>query len=100
MSEDDLKELLTDPKQGVTVGKSSSTFKYYYGADWNAFRICAHMEDQGAFENINGTETGSKPATSGLEPKDDSAYTHCVAQGVDPWNDKITVKEIKVDSAG
>ena len=94
MSESDLADLLTDPKQGVAVGKSGSkTFQYYYGANWNAFRVCAHMEDQGAFEHINGTDDGAKIEGAPVV-KDDSAYTHCVAQGVDPWNTAIAVKPI------
>lgn len=73
----ELYELLSDPKQGATIG--SNEFQYYYIASTDGFKVCAHMEDQGAFENMNANNTGV--ITSSVEAGENTSHMHCVVHG-------------------
>ena len=78
-SDEELAELLSDPKQGATIGSENKTFQYYYAADTKAFKVCTYLEDQGAFEKLNATSDGT--LSNSLDSGDDTAYMHCVTHG-------------------
>lgn len=78
MSDQELYDVLTDPKQGVEL-TGGKPFEYYYVAKPHGFKVCARMEDQGAFENINATDSG---VMQKIEASDgESANMHCIVQG-------------------
>jgi len=87
-----LLELLEDPKQGANVpGSSSNIFQYYYGVDaqGNGYKICAYMEDQGAFENINaqGSTGDGKEYTGGTLNAGEGM--NCIVRGEKGWSSSV-----------
>lgn len=74
-----LDEMFTDPKQWVSIW--DKTFQYYYWASPNWFKVCAHMEDQWAFEKINANGEGQ--ITNWLVPWESTAYMYCLVNGSD-----------------
>ena len=91
----ELAELLSDPKEGANVGENESNqFIYKYGANNNSFRVCAFLEDQGAFENINANSDGTQ--ATNVAPGPNTAFMHCVGSGSDMWAASVTTEGIVV----
>jgi len=97
----ELEELLADPKHEAEVpGDQGNDFKYHYGADDNGFKVCAFMEDQKAYENINAVYSGGS-ATEEDAPQDNSGsegdFIYCVVKGTDAWNKVTAVEELNIE---
>ena len=64
-SDEDLHNMFVDPSQGVLNTRSSKTdvmgeYNYRYGADQNAYKICAMLEDQSSRQlnaDVEGKDT-------------------------------------------
>ena len=80
-SKDDLMKMVKDPKQGDPVGDNTDTLhEYFYWADNNSFKICAFLEDQGAFDKLNATKDGVA-LTENYSPSEDELLMYCHFDG-------------------
>lgn len=89
-------ELFTVPKHQVNVGNTQSHYAIYYKATENSYKICTFLENQGAFEHLNATNTG---ATLTGATSENEANMYCLVGGVDPWgSDMENVAEVTLPS--
>lgn len=93
-SDDELMEMFNDPKEGVNVGNSNETFGYRYAANKNAFKLCAPLEDQGAFDKLNADIAGNL----GTKDEDGAVNMYCLVKGPNVWDNVTGLKGILLNT--
>ncbi|HPO06304.1 MAG TPA: hypothetical protein PLQ36_04300, partial [Candidatus Gracilibacteria bacterium] len=73
----ELAELLRDPKQGSTLNDGPK-FEYFYAASTDGFKVCAFLEDQGAFDLLNANSNG---IIGQVDEGENSTNMYCIMHG-------------------
>jgi prepilin-type N-terminal cleavage/methylation domain-containing protein len=86
-----VEEMFTDERHGISVLETEHKYAYYYNADDNNYKICAFLEDQGAYERLNADANGKK-RDEDQALSDTEAYMYCIAKGSKAW--ELDVSEV------